>query len=49
VGPFTAASLGMTTVDFGAPTLAMHSIREVCGAQDMEMYVAALAAFLAPA
>src|SRR5207244_987819 len=49
IGPLTAARLGMTTVDFGAPTLAMHSTREVCGAQDMEMYVAALAAFLAPA
>jgi aspartyl aminopeptidase len=45
----TAASLGVTTVDFGAPTLAMHSARELCGAADMTFYVAALAAFLAPA
>ena len=49
VGPTTAASLGVTTVDFGAPTLAMHSAREMCGADDMTSYVAALAAFLAPA
>ena len=49
VGPMTAASLGVTTVDFGAPTLAMHSARELCGAADMTFYVAALAAFLAPA
>jgi aspartyl aminopeptidase len=49
VGPLTAGGTGMTTVDFGAPTLAMHSTREVCGATDMDFYVAALAAFLAPA
>ena len=48
VGPTTAASLGVTTVDFGAPTLAMHSAREVCGAADVAAYVATLAAFLAP-
>ncbi len=49
VGPVTAARLGMVTVDVGAPTLAMHSTRELCGAKDMDRYVAALAAFLAPA
>lgn len=49
VGPTTAASLGVTTVDFGAPTLAMHSARELCGAADATSYVATLAAFLAPA
>ncbi len=48
VGPTTAASLGVTTVDIGAPTLAMHSARELCGAADAISYVAALAAFLAP-
>ena len=49
VGPTTAASLGVTTVDFGAPTLAMHSARELCGAADVTSYVASLAAFLTPA
>jgi aspartyl aminopeptidase len=49
VGPTTAASLGVTTVDFGAPTLAMHSARELCGAADAASYVATLAAFLTPA
>jgi aspartyl aminopeptidase len=39
----------VTTVDVGAPQLAMHSARELCGAADPGMYVAALAAFLAPA
>lgn len=49
VGPMTAALTGATTVDFGAPTLSMHSAREMCGAVDPVMYVGALAAFLAPA
>lgn len=49
VGPLTAAGVGVTTVDVGAPQLAMHSARELCGGQDPAMYVAALTAFLAPA
>lgn len=49
VGPMTAALTGATTVDFGAPTLSMHSARELCGAEDPAMYAGALAAFLAPA
>jgi len=48
VGPMTAALTGATTVDFGAPTLSMHSAREMCGALDPAMYAGALAAFLAP-
>jgi aspartyl aminopeptidase len=46
VGPTTAALVGATTVDFGAPMLSMHSARELCGAKDPAMYAAALAAFL---
>jgi aspartyl aminopeptidase len=49
VGPMTAALTGATTVDFGAPTLSMHSARELCGALDPAMYAGALAAFLSPA
>jgi aspartyl aminopeptidase len=49
VGPMTAAGVGVTTVDVGAPQLAMHSARELSGAADPGMYVAALAAFLTPA
>lgn len=48
IGPMTAALTGAVTVDVGAPMLAMHSAREMCGARDPGMYVAALAAMLAP-
>lgn len=49
VGPMTSALTGATTVDFGAPMLAMHSARELMGAADPAMYVAALTSFLRPA
>jgi aspartyl aminopeptidase len=49
IGPMTSAQTGATTVDFGAPTLSMHSARELGGAEDPAMYAAALAAFLSPA
>lgn len=49
VGPVTSALTGVTTVDFGAPTLSMHSVRELVGTQDQHMYADALTAFLSPA
>ena len=49
VGPITAGRTGITTVDVGAPQLAMHSARELMGAVDVALYVEALRAFLAPA
>ncbi|GAD82830.1 M18 family aminopeptidase [Nocardia asteroides NBRC 15531] len=48
IGPMTAARTGISTVDVGAPQLAMHSCRELMGAADVPAYAAALAAFLTP-
>ena len=49
IGPLTAARTGIATVDVGAPQLAMHSARELMGANDVPAYTAALRAFLSPA
>lgn len=48
IGPLSAARTGILTVDVGAPQLAMHSARELMGAEDVDLYARALAAFLAP-
>ena len=49
IGPIVAAGLALPTVDVGNPALAMHSARELCGAADSAMLIAALRAFLTPA
>jgi aspartyl aminopeptidase len=47
IGPLTAAQLGVPTVDVGVAQLAMHSCRELTGADDPPRFVAALGAYLA--
>ena len=49
IGPIVAAGLAITTVDVGIPSLAMHSVRELCGAADPGLLAGALTAFLTPA
>ena len=49
IGPMTSARTGIATVDVGAAQLAMHSAREVMGADDVAAYSAALLAFLSAA
>jgi aspartyl aminopeptidase len=34
IGPITSTKLGVETIDVGIPTLAMHSIRELCGVKE---------------
>ena len=48
IGPMTSARTGIPTVDVGAAQLAMHSARELMGAEDVGWYSAALQAFLSP-
>jgi aspartyl aminopeptidase len=45
IGPLVATELGVATVDIGVPTFAMHSIRELAGARDVDYLVKALTRF----
>lgn len=46
IGPVTAARLGISTVDVGIAQLAMHSARELCGADDPSWFQSSMATFL---
>lgn len=46
IGPITAARHGIRTVDIGVAILSMHSVRELCGADDPYLLANALTAFL---
>ncbi|MET8134278.1 M18 family aminopeptidase [Streptomyces sp. NPDC005251] len=46
IGPITAARHGIKTVDIGVAILSMHSVRELCGADDPFLLTNALVAFL---
>jgi len=46
IGPLTAGTLGITTLDIGVPQFAMHSIRELVGTQDGFTLYRVLKAFM---
>lgn len=45
IGPMTAASLGIRTVDVGTPMLSMHSCREMAATADVPRMISVLGAF----
>lgn len=49
IGPFAASATGIATIDAGVAQLSMHSVREMCGAQDPLDFALALSAFLSVA
>lgn len=46
IGPMSSAKAGIPTIDLGVPTFAMHSIRELAGAKDLDYLGAILACYL---
>lgn len=46
IGPITATQLGVPTLDLGAATFAMHSIRETCGTEDVQLLYLSLKSLL---
>ena len=47
IGPITAATVGVKTLDIGVPTFGMHSIRELAGSKDVDYIRRALSRFYA--
>ena len=46
IGPISAASVGIRTVDVGNPMLSMHSCREMAGTEDVEPMIDVLGAYM---
>ncbi|MBX2858186.1 MAG: M18 family aminopeptidase [Cellvibrionaceae bacterium] len=46
IGPLTASNSGIEVIDLGVPTFAMHSIRELAGAEDFSYLMALFDRFL---
>ncbi len=46
IGPMTSAKLGLQAIDIGAPSLAMHSIRELTGSLDPYLLLKAIQHFI---
>ncbi len=47
IGPLTAAKIGVSTLDIGVPTFAMHSVRELAGSEDAGNLYKVLKRFMA--
>ena len=45
IGPINSTHIEIKSVDVGAPMLAMHSIREICGVKDHDYFIKVLTAF----
>lgn len=45
IGPIVAAGVGIRTVDVGIPQLSMHSVREMCGVEDIDICLRHFTAF----
>jgi len=46
IGPLASSRIGIAAFDIGVPALSMHSVRELCGADDPWRLAAGLTAFL---
>lgn len=46
IGPIMSAKCGLKTVDLGASMWSMHSIREMCGTEDLSHQKELISAFL---